>query len=122
MIKIVKNLEPRPTPRPTVTRSGISFYPKKYKDYRAVWSKEFSKYDRIPADVGVKIRIKAEYQSPKTLKGRKYPFPKHDVDNVAKAILDSANKVLFHDDTQVVEIRVTKEYSLQDRVTVWVDF
>ena len=111
-------MEPRPTPRPTVTRSGISFYPKKYKDYRAVWAKEWEKFDELEPNIPVEVSIVCEYKPPKTLKGRKYPFPRHDVDNLAKAILDSMNKVLFHDDTVVVSLKVKKFYGVKDNVTV----
>jgi len=122
MIKIVKNLEPRPTPRPFVTRWGGAIYPDWYHEYRAIWTKEFEKYDKIDANKWVKVTIHAEYQSPKSVKHRKYPFPKHDVDNIAKAILDSMNKVLFHDDTQVISLKVTKEYTIDNKVTVEIEF
>ena len=122
MIKVTKHIEPRPTPRPFVTRSGVSFFPKQYKEYRAIWAKEWEKFDKIPADNWVKIQIHCEYEMPKSLKGRKYPFPKHDVDNLAKAILDSMNKVLFHDDTQVVSLKVTKDYYVDNKVSVKVQY
>jgi Holliday junction resolvase RusA-like endonuclease len=36
---------------------------------------------------------------------------KPDIDNMAKAIFDAANKIVWQDDNQVCSLRITKEYS-----------
>lgn len=41
-----------------------------------------------------------------------HPWPSSgDVDNYAKAALDAANKIIWCDDSQVVDLRVTKRYA-----------
>lgn len=49
-------------------------------------------------------------EKPKSVK-RKYPTTKPDIDNYIKAIFDSANKILWNDDSQVVSLIVRKNYS-----------
>ena len=44
--------------------------------------------------------------------------PVHDVDNVAKAVLDALTGVVFHDDSQVEKLLVTKRQSDRARITV----
>ena len=43
---------------------------------------------------------------------------KPDVDNIAKAILDSLNGLPYKDDNQVAELVVRKEYGLENRIIV----
>ena len=38
------------------------------------------------------------------------PTTKPDADNLAKAVLDAMNKLLFHDDSQIVELLIVKRY------------
>lgn len=49
-------------------------------------------------------------EKPKSVK-RKYPTTKPDIDNYVKAIFDSANNILWKDDSQVVSLIVRKNYS-----------
>lgn len=44
--------------------------------------------------------------------------PVHDVDNVAKAVLDALTGVVFHDDSQVHKLLVTKVEGERPRVLV----
>ena len=44
--------------------------------------------------------------------------PKHDVDNVAKAVLDALSGVVFHDDSQVEKLLVRKVMGDRARVRV----
>lgn len=43
---------------------------------------------------------------------------KPDIDNVVKTIMDALNKIAYNDDKQVVEIHVSKFYSLDDRAII----
>lgn len=45
------------------------------------------------------------------LAGTEYPTKKPDADNVIKAIFDALNGVVWHDDTQVVDMVVRKRYA-----------
>lgn len=44
---------------------------------------------------------------------------KPDLDNVAKAVMDALNGVLYEDDKQVCALRVAKWYALDPRVEVY---
>lgn len=45
---------------------------------------------------------------------------KPDLDNVAKAVLDALNGVIYADDKQVIKLVAEKRYSLDPRVEVYV--
>ena len=45
---------------------------------------------------------------------------KPDLDNVAKAVLDALNGVVYADDKQVIKLVAEKKYSLDPRVEVYV--
>ena len=52
------------------------------------------------------------------LAGTELPTSKPDIDNVAKAILDACNGVVFRDDAQVVMLVATKAFSDEPGVRV----
>ncbi len=77
--------------------------------------------------VPVVMHIDAQYSIPKStskkkslqmLKGVIRPTKKPDIDNLCKIIMDSLNKVAYHDDSQIVEVKVTKHYSALPKVVV----
>lgn len=49
------------------------------------------------------------------------PVTKPDVDNYVKGIKDACNKVLWHDDSQIVDLSVSKYYSNRPRVEIKVE-
>lgn len=50
------------------------------------------------------------------------PTSKPDVDNYVKGVKDGLNKVMWQDDSQVVELTVRKFYSLSPRVVVCIKY
>ena len=44
-----------------------------------------------------------------------------DADNLAKTVMDGLNKVLYKDDSQIVELVVKKEYGLEDGLKIKVE-
>lgn len=46
------------------------------------------------------------------------PTKKPDIDNIAKAVLDSINRIAYKDDSQIVDLQVRKFYSENPRVVV----
>lgn len=50
------------------------------------------------------------------------PTTKPDVDNYVKGVKDGLNKVIWHDDSQVIELTVRKFYSLSPRVVVCIKY
>ena len=49
------------------------------------------------------------------------PIGKPDVDNLAKAVMDGCNEVLYFDDAQIVALSVRKRYGLAPHVCVIID-
>ena len=48
------------------------------------------------------------------------PMKKPDVDNIVKAFLDSLNKIVYKDDSQVCSLKATKVYGIEGKVEVLV--
>jgi len=48
------------------------------------------------------------------------PTKKPDLSNVAKSIEDAMNGVVYRDDSQITQLTVSKWYSDEERVEVWV--
>ncbi|MFC7799083.1 RusA family crossover junction endodeoxyribonuclease [Bacillus subtilis] len=48
------------------------------------------------------------------------PSKKPDVDNYIKGIKDGLNKVIWHDDSQIVDLHVSKYYSQNPRIEIQV--
>ena len=78
-------------------------------------------------DVPVKVNIEIVKRAPVSASKRKRqlmltgeinPTSKPDVDNVAKSILDALNKTAFYDDSQVVDLTVSKHYAEGDYIVV----
>jgi Holliday junction resolvase RusA-like endonuclease len=68
-------------------------------------------------DDAVRVSILAVFECPRSLHRKRRPrlrqwktsgFQRQDVDNVAKAVLDAANGVLWVDDRQVVQLQISK--------------
>ncbi len=75
----------------------------------------------------IEAKIVAMYPIPKNMtkknrqlidEGKLHPTKKPDLDNVAKIILDSLNKIAFDDDSQVIRLVVEKHFSDEPRVEV----
>lgn len=74
----------------------------------------------------IKAKIIAYYKIPKSYTKAKrlacmrniiLPTKKPDIDNIAKIILDSLNKIAFDDDSQIAELSVSKRWTEeQERV------
>ena len=76
-----------------------------------------------PLNVYIYIRlpIPQSYSKKRTeacLEGLERPTKKPDLDNYAKAIMDSLNGIVYADDSQVVELHVTKVYATTPAVEI----
>lgn len=117
--------------RPRLSRYG-TYTPAQTKNYEN-WVKLcfINKYpDFKPLEKALKVKIFAYYEIPRsTSKKRKLemlndnirPTIKPDTDNIAKSILDSLNKIVYHDDKQVVDLLVKKMYSEKPCVYVVIE-
>lgn len=121
--------EPKAKARPRVTRSGIAYTPKNTILYENLVRMSFQQSypGHVPADCEVEAIITAYFSIPKSASQRKKelmgfglinPTKKPDLDNIAKAILDSLNGIAYKDDSQIVSMVVSKKYSNRPRVEI----
>jgi Holliday junction resolvase RusA-like endonuclease len=110
------------------TKTHTTYTPQRTKDFeeKVRWSfvskynieKEAS-YEPFRATITAifKPPVSTSQKKLKEIIGTSY-MKKPDVDNIAKAILDSLNGLPYKDDNQVVELLVKKEYGLENRIIV----
>ena len=108
------------------------YTPAQTKNYEN-WAKLcfINKYPNFkPLEKALRVNIFAYYEIPKSAgKKRKYdmlndnirPTIKPDIDNIAKSILDSLNKIAYLDDKQVVDLEVKKMYAEKPCVYVVIE-
>lgn len=119
--------------RPRSTKRGVMYTPEKtraYEDYVRAVSSQYAPKDLLKGALEMDLHF--FFQRPKSLpKSVEHNIKKIDVDNIAKAIMDSleprkhAKKsrnpiegAIYENDAQIVSLWVTKEYSLSPRVEV----
>lgn len=119
--------------RPRVnTTTAIAYTPTKTKEYEELVKQYFMIKCRgaNPLEGRIAITIKAYFgiqkstkksQIEEMLKGDISPTKKPDIDNIAKIILDSLNKLAFKDDNQITKLSIEKIYSEEERVYVKVE-
>lgn len=108
----------------------------KVRMYDPAKSKDFKKYVRLVASqhrpphllegplkmsvVIYKPSLKSFSRKKATAaeRGELRPITKPDVDNYVKAIKDACNKVIWNDDSQVVDLHISKYYSATPRVEI----
>lgn len=114
-------LECAPAARPRVTRQGWSFYPKKYKNFKAALGKWFTENAvvSVPSLQAFTIGMVITIARPKT---SKLDFPRPDVDNYAKSVLDAGTKVLWHDDTQCRRLLVEKQWGDKNEIDIQINW
>jgi len=122
---IVLEGKPISKARPRFTRQGRAYTPGKTKEYeqqlRSIALQEMA--DREPTEMPCTMKILAQFEVPKSwpkykqrdaLTGEGNWRPgKPDIDNIAKAVLDAFNGVVFKDDALVYKIEVEKRYGMQ---------
>jgi Holliday junction resolvase RusA-like endonuclease len=131
IVFIVKG-EPKGKGRPRLNRySGSVYTPADTVQYERLvaWSYANAAHG-YKFTSPVKVTVKAYHKPPKgkskkvvgdMLNGHILPTKKPDADNVAKIILDGLNHVAWDDDTQVVEMMVTKRYCEESMVAVIIE-
>jgi Holliday junction resolvase RusA-like endonuclease len=131
VIFIVKG-EPKGKGRPRLNRySGSIYTPTETTNYEKLVALSYSGSAKgYKFTSPVKVTVKAYHKPPKgkskkvvedMLNGHILPTKKPDADNIAKIILDGLNHIAWDDDTQVVEMMVTKRYSEEPMVAVIIE-
>lgn len=107
------DISPVPAARPKLARKGRVYYPKTYADFRSQ-VKHLVPGAVMASGIGgplkgylfASVSIVAKRPQKTTLE-----YPKPDVDNYAKAVLDCLNGWAYQDDTQIIGLLVSKEWS-----------
>lgn len=113
--------EPKGKARPRVTRRGIAYTPKETVSYES-WVRQcyLDNYEQTESKAEISVHITCFFVPPKSVSKKKRQqmlsnkinvTKKPDCDNIAKIILDSLNKIAYHDDSQVVNLYVSKQYA-----------
>lgn len=122
-----------PKGRPRSTKRGITYTPektRKYEDYVRSVALQYAPKELLKCALDVELRF--FLQRPKTLSKRVvHHIKRPDIDNFAKALLDSLEPrkhpkktqktndgAVYENDAQIVRLLVTKEYGTPSRVEV----
>lgn len=120
--------------RPRAARRGagvVMFTPEKTAGYEALAAATASNAMRVgdgqllagPLEAVLEMRIPipaswSKAHKAAALAGIELPTSRPDIDNVAKAVLDACNGVVFRDDSQIVMLTATKAFSDEPGVRV----
>lgn len=125
--------QPQGKGRPKFARQGNfvhTYTPKKTADYEKLIQQEFKiQCGNVFFSKGIALNVSvcAFFEIPKStskkqaermLSGDILPMKKPDIDNIAKVILDALNGVLYADDSQIIELNISKQYGETPSVVV----
>lgn len=103
-------IEPKPTPRPRLSKFGHAYASKDYRTYLDdLAAKAREQWPGLALVGPLAVTIMVLCRRPKT---SKLDAPKPDWDNYAKGVCDAMNKIVYEDDTQVVDAFVQKRWAL----------
>lgn len=130
-VEVVSKIIGKERPRLNMI-TGHVYTPNKTKEYETLIQQEFIvKYKKIEQiETRVLIEIIAHIKIPKNAKkgdrekmllDEISPIKKPDIDNIAKVVLDSLNKFIIKDDTQVSKIIIEKKYSETEKLEIKVE-
>ena len=109
-------LDPVAKARPRLGRNGRTYTPAKTVAFEKAIKQHFKaeRKGKPPMAGPLSACISFVISRPKSVSAnkRKYPVVKPDLDNLAKAVLDAANGILWEDDSQICKLVLTKDYSL----------
>ena len=102
-LKFTVPIEPLPQPRPRFSRFGV-YEPKKITEYKkaiaAVVKSAMKDIEPMTGELSAVIRLYRKYKRCSRRFG--------DFDNLAKAITDACNGIVFTDDSQIVRCSIEK--------------
>ena len=123
--------EPKGKGRPRLGRSGHAYTPHDTAVYenlvKVCFKEKYPKHVPLDPDAEVRAEIIAFYSIPKSVSKKKRndmlmgfarPKKKPDCDNIAKIICDALNGIVYHDDSQVVDLEIRKYYSDEPKVKI----
>ena len=103
-------INPVAASRPRVSKFGAYFTGpyKKFRSAAAIVINRILGRNFTPMSGKLAVDIKCFVTRPKTTK---LEYPRADVDNYSKAILDSLNGKLWDDDSQIIALFISKEWA-----------
>ena len=124
--------QPQGRPRAVRMGAGVRMYdPPKSKAYKQMVAAKVRSYMRINGiqmiTEPLAVHLNFYFTPPKSYTKKKLKLIEEgklhytksvDADNLAKGVLDACNKILFKDDSQIVELNITKQYGKEDCVEV----
>lgn len=117
VLKLTLPFDPMPSPRPRVrviSKFASVYMPKEYMEWKEGVAEFVKSQGTVPPaevlELPVTVKLAFHVQRPKTTK---LSHPKPDIDNYAKSVLDAFNDAgcIWADDTQVVDLKATKEWT-----------
>jgi len=117
-------------PRAGKTRYGktIMYDPQNSRDYKqfvGLVARQHAPKTKLEGALSVRMKIYRQIPKSTTKKNRalflagiKRPVVKPDIDNFTKGVLDALNNIIYHDDSQVVDLNASKYYSDKPRVEI----
>ena len=123
---------PQGRPRAVRMGAGVRMYdPPKSKAYKQMVAAKVRSYMKINGiqtiTEPIAVHLNFYFTPPKSYSKKKLKLVEEgklhytklpDADNLAKSVLDSCNKILFKDDSQIVELNIKKQYGKEDCVEV----
>lgn len=97
----IPDVEPYPWPRSRVSRAGRLYLPRPYVAYRDLVAMHFRAAYRGEPELGPVRLVLGFYRSTRR---------RADVDNLAKTIMDAGTEIVWHDDSQVLELHAQISY------------
>ena len=117
-------------PRAGKTKRGkvVMYDPKESRDYKSYVRLIASQHrPKSPLEGQLEVFIKIYRRMPKSItkkrrqaviEGIHRPITKPDLTNIAKGIEDALNGIIYKDDSQIVDLHISKYYSDRPRVEV----
>jgi len=120
MPKWTFDLKPSPASRPKVSRYG-TYYGKNYTTFRRMAAVEIPKviksHAKYPLTQALVVHAIAYAEKPKS---SDKDWPRGDVDNYAKAILDACNGLVWEDDDCIILLVTSKAWAPKAKVELHV--
>lgn len=108
MHKITFFIKPCPAARVRVTGRGHRYYPAPYQAFKTELASQAAGMEISPVTYPCSIHVAVFDVRPKSTK---LMFPKPDIDNYAKGVLDGLNGTVIEDDWLVTDLSVSKRWT-----------
>lgn len=126
-ISYIIYLEPKPTPRPRLGKSGVFYVSGALNNKKLFQKYVINREDITLITTPTKFYCTSYFPIPKSMHpieklvaelGFIYPTSKPDWDNVAKAYCDMVQGILLYDDSLIIEGVSKKRYSSKPRIEI----